>query len=174
MGIHSSWAVCLGQYLVVSLSEVNERGGCSGLTPSHCDFKKHALGWIRYRDANPVSTSPLADDITTPPSGLVISLGFEQTYLYLTIEINYFNLLNHIHCSMSVLTANQIISYLQWLCILTANHITHVTCNSPIYLQPITSHVLPAMAVYPHSQSFVLSATVIYTHSQSHYTFYLQ
>ena len=29
---------------------------------------KPALGWSRYRDANPVPTSPLADDITTAPS----------------------------------------------------------------------------------------------------------
>ena len=30
---------------------------------------KTLLGWSWYRDANPVSTSPLADDITTAPSG---------------------------------------------------------------------------------------------------------
>ena len=30
--------------------------------------------WSRYRDANPVPTSPLADDITTAPSGPVISV----------------------------------------------------------------------------------------------------
>ena len=32
---------------------------------------KTALGWSRYRDAYPVPTSPLADDIATAPSGLV-------------------------------------------------------------------------------------------------------
>ena len=36
--------------------------------------RKPALGWSRYRDANPVPTSPLADEITTAPSGPVISL----------------------------------------------------------------------------------------------------
>ena len=29
-------------------------------------------GWIRYPEANPVPTSPLADDIATAPSGPVI------------------------------------------------------------------------------------------------------
>ena len=32
---------------------------------------KTALGWSRYRDANPVPTIPLADDITNAPLGLV-------------------------------------------------------------------------------------------------------
>ena len=30
-----------------------------------------AMGWSRYRDVNPVPTSPLADDITTASSGPV-------------------------------------------------------------------------------------------------------
>ena len=30
-----------------------------------------AMGWSRYRDVNPVPTSPLADDITTASSGSV-------------------------------------------------------------------------------------------------------
>ena len=32
---------------------------------------KTALGWNPYRDANPVPTSPIADDIATVPSGPV-------------------------------------------------------------------------------------------------------
>ena len=32
---------------------------------------KPALGWSQYQDANPVPTSPLADDISTAPSGAV-------------------------------------------------------------------------------------------------------
>ena len=32
---------------------------------------KTTLGWSRYQDTNPVPTSPLADDITTAPSGPV-------------------------------------------------------------------------------------------------------
>ena len=31
-------------------------------------FKKPALGWIRYREASPVLTSLLADDLATAPS----------------------------------------------------------------------------------------------------------
>ena len=34
-----------------------------------------AVGWSRYRNANPVPTIPLGDDITTAPSGLVIRQG---------------------------------------------------------------------------------------------------
>ena len=34
-----------------------------------------SLGWSRYRDANPVSTSPLADNITTAPSGPVSTMA---------------------------------------------------------------------------------------------------
>ena len=36
-------------------------------------FKKAALGWSRYRDANPVPTSRLADNITTAPLGPVLN-----------------------------------------------------------------------------------------------------
>ena len=32
---------------------------------------KPSLGWSRYRDANPVPTSPLVDGIVTAPSGPV-------------------------------------------------------------------------------------------------------
>ena len=32
-------------------------------------FKKLAMGWIRYRDANLVPTSLLADELATTPSG---------------------------------------------------------------------------------------------------------
>ena len=32
---------------------------------------KTCLGWNRYRDGNPVPTSPLDDDIATAPSGPV-------------------------------------------------------------------------------------------------------
>ena len=32
-------------------------------------FKNHALCWSRYRDANPVPTSPLADDVAIAPLG---------------------------------------------------------------------------------------------------------
>ena len=37
--------------------------------PTHWTFKNP--GWSRYRDANPVHTSPLADGIATSPSGPV-------------------------------------------------------------------------------------------------------
>ena len=46
---------------------------------------KTALDWSRYRDANPVPTSPLADDITTAPSGPVLhdmNKGFICAVLY--------------------------------------------------------------------------------------------
>ena len=36
-------------------------------------LKKPPLSWSRYRDENPVPTSPLADDVTTAPSGPVSS-----------------------------------------------------------------------------------------------------
>ena len=41
-------------------------------------FKKSALGWSRYRDANPVPKSPLADDIAIMPSGPVRNTLKEQ------------------------------------------------------------------------------------------------
>ena len=40
--------------------------------PTHIGLLKPALDWSLYRDANPVPTSPLADDITTAPSGSVL------------------------------------------------------------------------------------------------------
>ena len=49
---------------------------------------KSAMGWSRYRDANPVPTSPLADDdIATVPSGPVI---FISTELYEAFVLNSF------------------------------------------------------------------------------------
>ena len=38
--------------------------------PTHWAFKNPLWYWSRYRDANPVPTKILADDITTVPSGL--------------------------------------------------------------------------------------------------------
>ena len=38
-------------------------------TPTHWAFLKPALGWSQYQDVNPVPTNPLADDLTTAPSG---------------------------------------------------------------------------------------------------------
>ena len=66
-----NWAVWQGQ--MVSSNSVRgegERRRCSGHTPIHWVFKNQ-LGWSWYWDVNPVPTSPLADDITTAPSGLV-------------------------------------------------------------------------------------------------------
>ena len=40
-------------------------------------LKKPALGWSRYRDMNPVPTSPLADDTTTAPSGPVVTVSMK-------------------------------------------------------------------------------------------------
>ena len=37
---------------------------------------KTVLGWRRYRNANPVPTSPLSYDITTAPSGPITSIFF--------------------------------------------------------------------------------------------------
>ena len=37
------------------------------------DLLKAALGWSKYRDANPVHSSPLADDLATAPSGPVLN-----------------------------------------------------------------------------------------------------
>ena len=65
----SNWAVCLG-HKVVTLLEVSEEE--EGVVAYHLligPLKKPALGCSRYRDANPVPTSPLNDDITTAPSG---------------------------------------------------------------------------------------------------------
>ena len=45
--------------LVVTLLEVNDRRGCSGLM----DILKPTLVWSRYQDTNLVPTSPFADDI---------------------------------------------------------------------------------------------------------------
>ena len=47
----------------------------------------YPLGWSRYQDANPVPTSPLADDITTAPSGLVND-DCKVVNSYLTLENN--------------------------------------------------------------------------------------
>ena len=37
---------------------------------------RNTLGWSMYQDANPVPTSPLANDITTAPSGSVLKLSY--------------------------------------------------------------------------------------------------
>ena len=42
---------------------------------------KPALGWSRYRDVNPIPTSPLANDIATAPSGLVCEVGLRLIYV---------------------------------------------------------------------------------------------
>ena len=63
LGSHSvmSWVVCLGHSrLVITMLEVSALG-----------LKKTALGMSRYRDVNPVPTSPLANDLATVPLGPV-------------------------------------------------------------------------------------------------------
>ena len=53
---------------------------CSGLTPTHWAFKNT----LWDRDANPVPTSPLANDLATPPSGLVSGASnFYHLFFYL-------------------------------------------------------------------------------------------
>ena len=42
---------------------------------------KTALCWSRYRDANPVPTSSLADDIATAPSGPVLVQKRKQAFI---------------------------------------------------------------------------------------------
>ena len=51
--------------MVVTLLEVSEKeeGVVALLLPT--GLLKPALGWSRYRDANPVPTTPLADNLTT-------------------------------------------------------------------------------------------------------------
>ena len=44
--------------------------------PTHWVFKIPLIGWSRYRDANTIPTSPLADDITTALSGPVNNTRF--------------------------------------------------------------------------------------------------
>ena len=74
MGTHSSYQLgCLSctdsQQLVVTLLEVSESE--EGVVAIHLPIGPLKLAWSRYRDTNPVPTSPLADDITTAPSGPV-------------------------------------------------------------------------------------------------------
>ena len=55
------------------------RRGSSGLTPTHFGFFfKPALVWSWYQDANPVSTSPLADYTGTAPSGPIQCRGMSS------------------------------------------------------------------------------------------------
>ena len=44
------------------------RRGCSGLTPTLSTFRNPLCVWTQYRDANPVSTSPLANALATATS----------------------------------------------------------------------------------------------------------
>ena len=40
-------------------------------------LKQHALGWSRYRDANPIPISPFADNLSTaPPGPVALGVGF--------------------------------------------------------------------------------------------------
>ena len=48
---------------------MKEEGVVSGLTPTRWALEKPAVGWSLYRDANPVRTSSLPNDIATAPSG---------------------------------------------------------------------------------------------------------
>ena len=48
-------------------------------------FKNPALGWSQYRDANPVPTSPLADDLATTPSGPVACSVLPPIYIQSTM-----------------------------------------------------------------------------------------
>ena len=57
-----NWVVCLGQ----KISEKEE--GVVVLYLPIVPLQTRS-GWSRYQDANPVPTSPLADDIGTTPSG---------------------------------------------------------------------------------------------------------
>ena len=72
MGTHSSYQLgCLSRTMEVALLEVSERE--EGVVALHLliGSLKTALGWSPYQDVNPVPTSPLADVITTAPSGPV-------------------------------------------------------------------------------------------------------
>ena len=44
--------------------------------------------WSRCRDVNPVPTRPLADDITTAPSGLVLTIDIKSSTLYEIVAIS--------------------------------------------------------------------------------------
>ena len=54
--------------------------------------KWYSLGWSQYKDINPVSTSPLVDDLTTAPSGLVQNYGKQgrKEIFYLTTHSTHF------------------------------------------------------------------------------------
>ena len=56
------------------------------------------LGWSRYRDANPVPTSPLADDITTAPSGPVFGIKRGQV-LYTCLHQEFTPPIDNAHAS---------------------------------------------------------------------------
>ena len=53
--------------------EVSERE--EGVVAYALGLKKTALGMSRYRDVNPVPTSPLANDLATVSSGLVAGIS---------------------------------------------------------------------------------------------------
>ena len=71
-----NWVICLAQ-LIVTLLEVSEQE--EGAVALHLPIGplKPSLDWSRYRDVNPVPTSPLADDtaddVATAPLELVNS-----------------------------------------------------------------------------------------------------
>ena len=88
----------------VGLLGVNEReGGVVALhLPTVFFVYKQALCWSRYRDANPVPTSPLADDLATEQSGPVrryitynnnVLIIFIYLFIYLYIYLLHFLLI---------------------------------------------------------------------------------
>ena len=62
---------CHGHPLLLEVSEREEGVMAVHLLIGHLKTRS-GLDWIRYRDANPVPTSSLADDTATAPSGPVI------------------------------------------------------------------------------------------------------
>ena len=72
-------------------------------------FKKPALGGSQYRDANPVPTSPLNNDLATLPLGPVSGPSFSlddqitQTLVCQTIKYNYF-----ISVAVNLIVSNEV------------------------------------------------------------------
>ena len=56
------------------------------------------MGWSRYRDANPLPTRPLADDITTAQSGPVTPTSISFICLFFTAWFNLYGVLFHALC----------------------------------------------------------------------------
>ena len=66
---------------------MRERRWCSGLTATHWAFNKPVLGWNRYRDAKPVPTSPLVDDIATSQSESVNCFNYYNYHKGFNVHI---------------------------------------------------------------------------------------